>query len=65
MDQNLSSKPKTKMLSCFRTTLINFFDALQMLTTVVIVLVIFIYIVLGVNGPLHVMQEQAKYMYIV
>ncbi len=30
------------MLSCFRTTLINFFDALQMLTTVVIVLVIFI-----------------------
>ncbi len=45
--------------------MINFFDALQMFTTVVIVLVIFVVIVLGVNGPLHVMQEQAKHMYIV
>ncbi len=29
------SCPKTKMRSCLRTTLMNFFDALQMLTTVI------------------------------
>ncbi len=27
-------KPKTKMCSCLRTTLMNYFDPLQMLTTV-------------------------------
>ncbi len=48
------------MRSCLRTTLINFFDALQMFTTVVIVLVIFVVIVLGVNGPLHMLCKSKQ-----